>query len=218
MLTLEKTSCVIEDLGMIKYDQAYRIQKKCVEDVLKGGRQTIFLCEHPAVLTLGRLAKEEYILADRKELLKKGVEVHFIDRGGEVTLHAPGQLVIYPILNLQFTQKDLHLYMERLEKVAIDLLNNFGIMATRNLRNTGVWVGPKKIVSVGVGVKKWITYHGLAINVNTVLNLFSLIRPCGLDVTMTSMKEIKGHDIDMNIVKKTAVACFEKVFNLRCDE
>jgi lipoate-protein ligase B len=210
------TKCLIRDLGTIDYQEAYQIQKQCVEQALKDGLQTVLLCEHPPVLTLGRLAKEEFILLDRKELEEKGISVQPVDRGGEVTLHAPGQLVIYPILNLQFTKKDLHLYIERLEKVAIDLLNDFGIMATRNLRNTGVWIGQKKIVSIGVGVKRWITYHGLAINVNTDLKLFSLIKPCGLDVAMTSMKEIKGQAENMSKVKQKAIEHLEEIFNLKC--
>ncbi|VAX37155.1 Octanoate-[acyl-carrier-protein]-protein-N-octanoyltransferase [hydrothermal vent metagenome] len=201
-----------QDLGLIDYREAYDLQKKCVQDVLADGEQRLFLCEHPAILTLGRMADEAHILVPKSQLKKKGVQILSIDRGGDITLHAPGQLVIYPIFNLNYYEKNLHLFIQKLENVAIDLLKEFDIVADRFLGQTGVWVGEKKIVSIGIGVRRWITFHGLAINVNTDLNLFSLIKPCGLDVIMTSMADIKKYKIDMQEVKDKVVVLFKKYF------
>ncbi len=203
-----------QDLGLIDYQDAYEIQKRRVEEVLKGAQGTVFLCEHPTVLTMGRMADKANILATEQILNERGIPIHWIDRGGDTTLHAPGQLVIYPIFNLQLFKKDLHLYLRKLEEVAIDLLKRFGIVANRFLPQTGVWVGDKKIVSVGIGVRRWVTFHGLAVNVNTDLNLFRLIKPCGLDVTMTSIAAIKGQKILMEDVKEKLKDSFEEIFRL----
>lgn len=218
MHIIKEQLCQVKDLGTIDYADAYQCQMESVKQVLNDETQKLIFCEHPAVLTLGRLAVDQHIFATADELNKLGVKVHRIDRGGEVTLHAPGQLVIYPILNLNTWKKDLHAYLNSLEEVAIDLLKEFDIVAERNSGKTGVWIQHKKIVSIGVGVKKWISYHGVAINVNTDLKLFSLIRPCGLDVSMTSMKEILGRDIDLKNIKSRLIKIFSKHFNLHIDE
>ena len=198
---------------MIDYTAAYGIQKECVARVLAGGAQVLFLCEHPAVITLGRLAQEANIL-DLEAISRQGIRVVPIDRGGDVTLHAPGQLVVYSILNLAQSNRDLRLYMHKLEQVTIALLKSFGIVANRISGKTGVFVGTDKLVSLGIGVRKWVTYHGLGINVNTDLKLFDLVKPCGLDVRMTSMARIKGEAVEMDEVKKRLVEYFRKEFNL----
>lgn len=199
----------VQDLGLIDYDAAYRIQKESVARVLAGGAQTILSCEHPAVITMGRLAQEANIL-NREAIERSGIRVIPIDRGGDVTLHAPGQLVVYPILNLAQSSRDLRLYIQKLEQVAIDLLRSFGIVANRISGKTGVFVGTNKIVSLGIGVRKWVTFHGLGINVNTDLRLFDLIKPCGLDVRMTSMARIKGEALEMEEVKDRVLECLSK--------
>ncbi len=191
----------IIDLGLIDYAQAWQVQKEAVLQVLSGGEERVFFCEHPPVLTLGRLAKREHILVPSEELARHKVEVIDIDRGGEVTLHCPGQLVVYPILRLDKRGKDLHGYLRKLEEVTIDLLKDFGILANSLKGLTGVWVGKNKIASIGVGVKKWVSYHGLALNVNSDLELFKLIRPCGLDVSMTSLKRELKNVISLAEVK-----------------
>ncbi len=219
MKTIEQSNsqifCRVQDLGLIEYNQAYKIQKQCVEKVLQEGHQYLILCEHLPVLTLGRLATRENILWSQKEIEKKGIKVWDIDRGGEVTLHSPGQLVIYPIFDLNYFGKDLKSYLYKLEKVAIDLLNNFGIVASRIDGKRGIWVAERKIVSLGIGVRKWVAFHGMAINVHTDLKLFSSIKPCGLDVPMTSMKELTGQEVDFVAVKKMAIQCFVNVFGLK---
>lgn len=204
-----QNTCEVRDLGLIDYDDAYRIQKESVARVLAGGTQVLFLCEHPAVITLGRLAREANIL-NGEAIARQGIRVIPIDRGGDVTLHAPGQLVVYPILNLAQTNRDLRLYMHKLEQVAIALLKSFGIVANRISGKTGVFVGSEKIASLGIGVRRWVTFHGLGINVHTDLKLFELIKPCGLDVRMTSMSRIKGEAVEMGEVKKRLVEYFSK--------
>ncbi|OGX33372.1 MAG: lipoyl(octanoyl) transferase [Omnitrophica WOR_2 bacterium RIFCSPHIGHO2_01_FULL_48_9] len=202
------------DLGLISYQEAWDLQKTTVDAVIAGAAPVLLLCEHPAVLTLGRLGAEEHILFSRPELAQKGVEVVRIDRGGEVTLHSPGQLVIYPIFNLNYFGKDLRIYMQKLEQVAIDLLHDFGIVAKRIDGRTGVWVGQDKIASIGVGVRKWVSYHGLAININTDLQLFSLIRPCGLDVQMTSMARLLNRPAELDLIKTKIIEHFSREFHL----
>ena len=208
----EKTYCRVRDLGLIAYERAQDDQKRHVDDVLAGGPQTILLCEHPAVITLGRLSDERHILFSQKYLEERGVPVHCVDRGGDVTLHAPGQLVVYPILRLAERGKDLHAYLRGLEQVAIDLLARFDIVADRFSGKTGVWIGPQKVASIGIGVRRWVSYHGLAINVNTELGLFDLIKPCGLAVSMTSVARHKKGNIDMGRVKQEFVDCFNRRF------
>jgi len=209
------TSCKIKDLGLISYNAAYDIQKAHVDAVCNGAPQTVLFCEHPSVFTLGRLAKEENFLMPQDEILSRGVQICHINRGGDVTLHSPGQLVIYPILDLTNLGKDLRSYMHTLEQVAIDLLSDFDIVANRFEGQTGVWVKDQKIASIGIGVRKWISFHGLAINVNTDLDLFSMIRPCNLDVEMTSVSKIKGRFIIMDEVKKRIVGHLSHNFNLK---
>jgi lipoate-protein ligase B len=148
---LKNAGACFVDLGLIDYQDAYRIQKQAVLQVAAGEEEKIFFCEHPCVLTLGRLADERYILASQNELSRRGINVVSIDRGGEVTLHAPGQLVVYPILDLKKHGKDLKHYLHDLEETAIEFLQGYGICSLRNPGKTGVWVGPKKIVSIGVG-------------------------------------------------------------------
>ncbi len=205
---------VIKDLGLIDYQKAYSIQKELVQEALDSGRQTIIFCEHPTVITLGRLANKKNLLATRDVLNKKNIPVCQVDRGGDITLHTPGQLVIYPILNLVNYKKDLHWYLRKLEELTIDLLSDFGIVADRFTPNTGVWVGNNKIASIGIGVRRWVTYHGLALNVLTNLELFSMIRPCGLDVMMTSMSEVKASQQKMVEVKKAFIRHFVEYFSL----
>lgn len=208
--------CEIRDLGFIDYAATYQLQKECVGRVAAGGAQVLLLCEHPPVITLGRLAQEANVL-NREAIASKGIRIISIDRGGDVTLHSPGQLVVYPILRLENFKKDLRWYLHQLEQVAIDLLMTFGIVADRIPGKTGVWVDGEKIASIGIGVKKWVAFHGLAINVCTDLEVFDLIKPCGLDVRMTSMTRIKGEMVDMGEVKERLVECFSRGFGLKSE-
>ena len=206
--------CRIEDLGLVDYAQAHQLQLKTVEDVLRGGDNRLFLCQHPPTFTLGRIAREGFFLKNPQEIRAQGMAVVRVDRGGEVTFHGPGQWVAYPIFDLARTRKDLKVFLQKLEEVVIDLLKNFGIVANRQKGYTGVWVGEKKIASVGIGVKKWVTYHGLAVNVTTDLKFFSMIKPCGLDVAMTSLAAELKRPVDDQLVKDQLIRSFERVFEL----
>jgi lipoate-protein ligase B len=201
---------IVEDWGLVGYAQGLQRQKELVQKVVDGGPDHLVLCEHTPVLTLGRMTNPESLLYQRKDIEDRGVMIAKADRGGDVTLHAPGQLIIYPIFNLNNRGKDLKSYMEMLEEVAVDLLKKFGILAISISGKRGVFVGPDKIISIGVGVRKWVTYHGLGINVNTDLSLFSLIKPCGLDVRMTSMQKLKGCPVPMKDVKLKIIEGFKE--------
>ena len=205
----------IEDLGLIEYAEAYAFQKKCLERVLASNRQSLILCEHPTVITLGRLTNPQNILWPKDKIKGCGIDILPIDRGGDITLHTLGQLVAYPILSLANYTKDLRWYMHKLEEVIIDLLGDFDIVANRFSGRTGVWVKNEKIASLGVGVRRWITFHGIALNVNTDLKMFSMIRPCGLDVHMTSIAALKGNLVDLKIVKDRMTHHFCKHFFLK---
>ncbi len=197
---------------MVDYFDGLERQKKRVQSVITGAGDHLILCEHPAVLTLGRQTHPESLLYQRKEIEERDVMITSVDRGGDVTLHAPGQLIVYPIFNLNRYGKNIKVYMGMLEEVAVDLLKNFGILAISICGQRGVFVGPDKIISIGVGVRNWVTYHGLGINVNTDLSLFDLIKPCGLNVRMTSMQKLKGHAVPMKDVKTKVVEQFQKHF------
>ncbi|MBF0532436.1 MAG: lipoyl(octanoyl) transferase LipB [Candidatus Omnitrophica bacterium] len=209
---VQKNNFLVQDWGLLDYDLAYQRQKAIVETAQASYTDYLIFCEHPAVLTMGRLAAQRNILAPEAILDKKRVQTRMIDRGGDVTLHCPGQLVVYPILRLTAGQRDLRVYLEKLEKVAIDLLSDFDIVSNSVSGKTGVWVGPKKIVSIGIGVRRWVTFHGLALNVNNDLSLFELIRPCGMDLVMTSMREVLGTAVEMAAVRHKFSAHFQKVF------
>lgn len=207
-------SCVIQDWGLLDYQEAYARQKALVNRVIAGENPHLVLCEHPAVLTVGRMTKADSILWPAENIKAAGVSVVSIDRGGDITLHAPGQLVVYPIFNLNDRGRDLKIFLEDLEQVVIDLLKEFDILAGSIQGQRGVWTGKDKIASIGIGVRKWVSYHGVGLNVNTDLSLFRMIRPCGLDVAMTSIAKLKGAPVDMAAVKSKMVRHFSERFGL----
>jgi lipoate-protein ligase B len=186
-----------------------------LKEVAKGMDAVLVLCEHPKIVTLGQKSHEENLLLSRDELVRQGFEIMLIDRGGDVTLHAPGQLVIYPIINLKRAGLDLKAYLRKLEQVAVDLLADFGIVAAGSDDRRGVWVGNNKIASIGIGIKRWVTYHGMSVNVSTDLELYRAIRPCGLDVRMTSIERIVGSAPSMTEVMAGVEQHFKKGFGFR---
>ena len=209
------SACRIKDLGVIGYQEAYALQRDLASQVAAGGLPTLLLCEHLCVVTLGRMSHDENILLPKEAILKNNIAIHAIDRGGDVTLHSPGQLVAYPIFNLKNFGKDLKKYLNKLEQVVIDLLNEFDIVGTRLPGHTGVWVGKKKIASLGIGVKKWVAFHGVSVNVSNHLELFSMIRPCGLDVEVTSIEENIQSSVKMDLVKTLILKSFQENFDLK---
>jgi len=214
-LTQTENQCQLIDLGLISYDLAYALFDHYIEMAINNHQQSLLLCEHPPVITKGRMTKKEHILVKEDQLKGLGFDIKSVDRGGDVTLHAPGQLVVYPILDLKQYGRDLHSYLRKLEDVIISTLDKFNLKGKRSPDQTGVWVQDKKIASIGIGVKKWVSFHGIAINVNTDLDLFSVIKPCGLDVTMTSMKEQCQNEISLSKVKEVVVENIFKIFDLR---
>lgn len=202
------------DLGLKDYQQCWVFQERLVKRrIYSQMEDSLILVEHFPVITLGRQGKEEDILASPEFLRQKKISLFRINRGGRVTFHGPGQLVAYPILDLSLDQKDIHQYIRNLEKVVIKSLGKLGIEGRSISGCTGVWVGKKKIASIGIGVKRWITYHGLSLNVNIDLSYFSLINPCGLyENDMTSLAEILGPEVKMDSVKNLFVNSFCEVF------
>lgn len=182
---------LVLDLGLRSYAEALsfqrnlataRIAKRVPHDVL-------VLVEHPPVITLGRSTKAENLLATEAVLAARGVELHEVERGGDVTFHGPGQLVGYPIVDLTEHTQDLHWYLRQVEEVIIHGVAPFGVVAERNPGKTGVWTNGHKLASIGVHARQWVTWHGFALNVTTDLSYFDLMVPCGIaDVVMTSVE------------------------------
>lgn len=175
----------------------------------------LILCEHPHTITQGRMTEESDLLVSPLKLKQLGVSNYAIERGGRITYHGPGQLVAYPVFDLNKFKKDLKFFLWSLEEVIINFLNNFNLEGERKPGYTGVWIKGRKIASIGIAVKKWITFHGLAINVNTDLEYFSFVRPCGLDIQMTSLSRLSGKEIVIdNQLKGKLTNAFKKVFAL----
>lgn len=206
------------ELGKMSYAAAWDVQKNAAEKVLSGKmNNTFFLVEHPPVLTLGRRAERKNILVSDAYLEENGIELFDIERGGDVTYHGPGQIVGYPVLDLKQFGKDLHLYVDSIERIFSEmLLNEFDIKTNSDKgKYTGVYVGQRKITAIGIAVRKWISFHGFAFNVKTNLKHFDMIIPCGLaDRSVTSLENEIGSSVDFEEIKKMTCRYFEKVFNV----
>ena len=179
-------------LGRMDYGEALALQRNlALARIAKTvPRDLLLLVEHPPVITLGRGFKAENLPTPPEFLAAKHVEVHEIERGGDVTYHGPGQLVGYPILDLSEHKQDLHWYLRQIEAALIATLDSFGLKGERDSRFTGVWIGGRKLASIGIHVKQWVTWHGFALNVTTDLSYFDLIVPCGIQgVVMTSLQK-----------------------------
>ena len=203
------------DLGLRNYKEVWDLQRKLVYKRISDDiPDSLILVEHFPVITLGRQAKKEEVLVSKSYLSERRISLFQIERGGKATFHGPGQLVAYPIINLALNEKDLHKYLRNLEETVIRLLKKVGVKGERKERYTGVWVKDKKIASIGIAIKKWVTYHGLALNVNVDLSYFSLILPCGMDnKKVTSLEEIFSYPVEMDKVKKLFIKSFCEVFN-----
>ncbi len=181
---------IVQDLGRRPYGDVLELQRALCRQRIAGeiDEDILLLVEHDPVVTLGRGTRADSLPLPRPELERRGVEVFEVERGGDVTFHGPGQLVGYPVLDLRQHREDLHWYLRRLEAGLITGLGRLGVEAMPNPGLTGVWTGGRKIASIGIHVKQWVTFHGFALNVNTDLSYFDLIVPCGIkDVVMTSV-------------------------------
>jgi len=199
------------------YNEALMLQEKLLFLRQKKEIPDVFiLLEHPPLLTLGVRAKESNILVPEDILSEQGISVYRINRGGDVTYHGPGQIVGYPILDLNDQGRDIHLFVSKIEETFIQLLKNeYGITAGRNQKHTGVWVGDDKITAIGISVKKWVTMHGFAFNVNTNLDHFKWIIPCGIkDKGVTSLKKLLGYELDMDKLNNQVIEYFANQFHM----
>jgi lipoyl(octanoyl) transferase len=202
------------DLGLTDYRTAWDLQRKLFDLRLSGSiPDVVLLNEHNHVYTLGRTADPDHLLADDEELKIRGVEVCRIDRGGDVTYHGPGQLVVYPILCLSPDRRDVHRYLRDLEEVVIRTLARYDIEAGRDPDFTGVWAGSRKICAIGVRVSHWVTMHGFALNVNTDLSYFDRIIPCGIfHRGVTSLQRLTGREISLRDIAEAVTENFADVF------
>ena len=203
------------DIDTIDYKEAWDLQKETFSRRVSGEvGDYLFLLEHPNTYTLGKTAHKENLRGSDQFLKENNISVFDIDRGGDITYHGPGQIVGYPIIDLNNWFKDTHKYLRALEEVIISTCREYGLDCGRNPKHTGVWLNDKKIAAIGIKVSRWITMHGFAFNVNTDLNLFDGIIPCGIqDKSVTSLSNELGTEIIISEVKEKLLKNFIEVFN-----
>lgn len=207
----------VRDVGCLGWVQSFERQARLVE-LRKSGAisdQLIFV-EHPHVITMGRNGQPSNLLASPEVLERAGIAFYETDRGGDVTYHGPGQIVGYPILDLREWKRDVHAYVRAIERVIIDTLAEFEIVAGREAGATGVWTGEGKIAAIGVHISRWVTSHGFALNVDTDLNYFRYIVPCGLTRPVTSMRNL-GCRAKREDVVAALIQNFGRVFERRME-
>lgn len=203
---------VVRDLGRTPYGETLELQRQLCRQHMAGelDHDVLLLVEHEPVITLGRGTRAESVPIPPAELEARGTTVFEVERGGDVTYHGPGQLVGYPILDLQRHKPDLHWYLRQLESALIGALGTLGIPAERSVGQTGVWTGGRKIASIGIHVKQWVTFHGFALNVSTDLARFDLIVPCGIQgVVMTSVGQELGRTDAAGLWTETRAAVLD---------
>ncbi|MGQ9464214.1 MAG: lipoyl(octanoyl) transferase LipB [bacterium] len=202
------------DLGKRDYKEVWDMQRELHLKRVNGQiPNTLILVEHNPVVTIGRSGKSENIKMPIQLLKEKGIDFYHIERGGDVTFHGPGQLVGYPIFNIKEGLIGIRRFIEMIEDAIIGVLADFAIKAEKREGLIGVWTEMGKICSIGIAVKRWVSFHGFALNVNTDLRYFDLINPCGFkDIKMVSMQEILGHEIAMSEVKKKTIRNFHSIF------
>jgi lipoate-protein ligase B len=215
---------LITDLGLISYNDAFALQQRIVAArKARAIEDVVLFCEHPHVITLGRNAKRENLLASDHVLRQKGVELHETDRGGDITYHGPGQIVGYPILNLDAICRDVHWYVRTLEEAMIRATADFGLTAFRIPGKTGIWVNPiakldaaeEKLAAIGVHISHWVTSHGFAYNVSTDLRYFDLIIPCGIaERKATSLEKLLSRSVALDEVKPRLAHHLAELFYL----
>jgi len=202
------------DLGFIDYKEAWDLQHEIHSRRVSGEVEDfLFLLEHPNTYTLGKTAHKENLKGTEDYLKENQISVYDIDRGGDITYHGPGQIVGYPIVDLNNWFKDTHKYLRALEEVIIKTCAEYNLSCERNPIHTGVWLADRKIAAIGIKVSRWVTMHGFAFNVNTDLNLFNGIIPCGIqDKSVTSLSKELNRTIDIQEVKEKLLANFKAVF------
>jgi lipoyl(octanoyl) transferase len=225
---MNKAIC-FEDLGVLSYQEAWDYQERLLkENVARkgaGGQEStidrLLFVEHPPVYTLGKSGKPEHVLLPEEQLGARGIEYFHTNRGGDITFHGPGQLVGYPVLDLEHFKTDLGWYLRSLEEVIILTMAEYGLQGARSAGETGVWIEPgvkgreRKICAMGIRCSRWITMHGFALNVNTDLDYFNHIIPCGIqDKQVTSLQKELGEALPFAVVQEQVKRNFEKVFGV----
>ncbi len=210
----------IIDLGLMDYKEGWALQHQLWFKRVNGELPDILLIlEHPHVITLGRRGTLSYLNVSQEILETLKIPLFHVERGGEVTYHGPGQMVVYPILDLKGYGYRVVQYVDQLEEVVLDLLSEFGIKGNRDSSNRGVWVKGEKIASIGVAIKRWVSFHGLSLNYQTDLKYFELITPCGLKgLKMTSMAKILGEEICRERLVERVCFHFKKIFHRDWEE
>jgi lipoate-protein ligase B len=205
------------ELPIIEYQKARDLQSYLVsarKDKIINS-DILLILEHPPVFTLGRRGGSENICVSKSFLEKLGISVIQVERGGDITFHGPGQIVAYPIINLEKARLAVTDYVSHLEEVMIQTAKDLGVQAQRNVLNRGIWVGRKKLGSIGIAVRKGISFHGMALNVNLSLEPFNWINPCGLqNIKMTSIQNEVPHPVSMSHARQTVKQNFESVFGI----
>ena len=233
---MDKQQVIFTDLDVIDYKEAWDYQenllqqnvaikseaRKSTPEILPFLLPTIhhlLFCEHPPVFTLGKSGNINHVLLSKEQLFQKGIQFFQTNRGGDITFHGPQQIVGYPILDLEKFKTDIGLYLRNIEEVVIETIAEWGIKGERSKGETGVWIDTaipgreRKICAIGVRCSRWITMHGFALNVNTDLDYFNHIIPCGIqNKQVTSMEKETGNKIDLKEVKKILQSKFEAIF------
>ena len=222
----------LTELGLLPYSEAWKLQEDYFSEIIAVKKQNrelqnpsptenhLLLVEHPPVFTLGKSGKIEHLLVKKKELAAKGIEFFRTNRGGDITFHGPGQLVGYPILDLDNFFTDIHKYLRYLEEVIIKTLSDFGLKGARSDGETGVWLDldtpfARKICAMGVRASRWVTMHGFALNINTDLSYFDYIVPCGIEGKgVTSMARELKDEVDPSAVKALLLRHFSEIFEV----
>jgi lipoyl(octanoyl) transferase len=211
---MEKKTLTYCDLGFIDYKEAWDLQQEIHSKRVSGEvEDRLLLLEHPNTYTLGKTAHKENLIGSAQYLKNNQISVYDIDRGGDITFHGPGQIVGYPIIDLNNWYQDTHKYLRALEEVIIKTCSEYGLNCERNPKHTGVWIGDRKIAAIGIKVSRWITMHGFAFNVNTDLKLFNGIIPCGIqNKAVTSLKQELNKELSIQEVKAKLLKNFSELF------
>lgn len=207
-------------LQTVEYGEALEIQERLLNLRQQGEiDDTLLLLEHPPVITMGRSGHAEHVVASLESLRRQAVSIYKVNRGGDVTYHGPGQIVGYPVMDLRKLGLDVREFIHKIEEVFIRLLQReYGIEAARDAEHRGVWVGDAKVVAVGCAIKRWVSMHGFAFNVNTNLQNFAWIIPCGIhDKSVTSLQELLGNPCDMTEVESRICEGFADVFQVEAE-
>jgi lipoyl(octanoyl) transferase len=209
--------CFAVNLGMIEYNEAWKLQSDLVSAKANRSldRDIILFLEHPAVFTLGRRGGREYLQVGESFLEQAGIPIVQAERGGYITFHGPGQLVVYPIIDLEARRLGVAKFVAALEEIMLLTVRSWGLKAQRSTKNAGIWMGIRKMGSIGIALRKGISFHGLALNVNVDLTPFSWVQPCGLEgVSMTSIQQELGEEIPMDAVLTAVKENFKSVLEL----